>query len=92
MSYRASTGSITSLAMASFTTPSAHACSVCWVETTTVSTRTGTSPSYSTVTWVFPSGSTHPSSPFLRTSARRSDSRCAISIGSGISVAVSVQA
>ena len=28
----------------------------CWVETTTVSSRTGLSPSYSMVTWVLPSG------------------------------------
>ena len=30
---------------------------LCWVDTTTVSTRTGLpASSYSTVTWVFPSG------------------------------------
>jgi hypothetical protein len=28
----------------------------CWVESTTVSSRTGLSPSYSMVTWVLPSG------------------------------------
>ena len=30
--------------------------SLCWVETITASTRTGLSPSYSTVTWLLPSG------------------------------------
>ena len=78
--------------IASRITPSRHAASVCWVETTTVSTRTGFAPSYSIVTWVLPSGSTHGSSPLLRTCARRSDSRCAMSIGSGIRVGVSRQA
>jgi hypothetical protein len=28
----------------------------CWAETMTASTRTGLPPSYSTVTWLFPSG------------------------------------
>ena len=39
----------------------------CWVETTTVSRRTGLSPSYSMVTWVLPSGRRYGIVPSLRT-------------------------
>lgn len=61
----------------------------CCEETTTVSRRTALSPSYSMVTWVLPSGRRYGMVPFLRTSDRRFDSRCARKIGSGISVGVS---
>ena len=64
----------------------------CWLETTTVSTRTGRSPSYSMVTWVLPSGRRYGMVPSLRTAASCSASRWASSIGSGISAAVSEQA
>ena len=64
----------------------------CWLDTTTVSIRTALSPSYSTVTWVLPSGRRYAIVPFLRTSDSRSDSRCAIVIGSGISSGVSFDA
>lgn len=64
----------------------------CWVEITTVSKRTGRSPSYSMVTWVLPSGRRYGSTPLLRTSVSRRESRCASAIGSGISSGVSEQA
>jgi hypothetical protein len=48
---------------------------------TTVSTRTGRSPSYSMVTWVLPSGRRYGITPLLRTSVSEADSRCASMIG-----------
>jgi len=63
--------------------------SACCVETTTVWTRTGFPPSYSTVTCDFPSGRSHEMSPFSRAYERRSTSRCARWIGSGINSFVS---
>ncbi len=59
---------------------------------TTVWTRTGRSPSYSTVTWLLPSGRSQGRSPDLRALASRLVSRCARAIGSGISSGVSRQA
>ena len=59
----------------------------CCEETTTVSRRTALSPSYSMVTWVLPSGRRYGMVPFLRTSDRRLERRCARWIGSGISSA-----
>ena len=64
----------------------------CWLDSTTVSSRTGWSPSYSMVTWVLPSGRRYGIVPSLRTSDSRSASRCASSIGSGIRLGVSLQA
>jgi hypothetical protein len=61
----------------------------CWLDTTTVSSRTGVSPSYSIVTWVLPSGRRYGTVPERRTSDSRRASRCAIVIGSGISSVVS---
>ena len=63
--------------------------SACWVETTTVSTRIGRPPSYSTVTWDLPSGRRKSSSPLRRASESRCTSRCASVSGSGISSSVS---
>ena len=64
----------------------------CWVETTTVSTRTGLLPSYSMVTWLFESGRNQSTSLFCRASVRRFKMRCDSAIGSGISSGVSLQA
>ncbi len=64
----------------------------CWVEMTTVCTRTGFCPSYSTVTWLLPSGRSQGISPDRRAAASRCVSRCASAIGSGISSGVSVHA
>jgi hypothetical protein len=64
----------------------------CWLETTTVLSRTGRSPSYSMVTCVFPSGRRYGTVPSRRTAASRRASRCASAIGSGISSGVSEQA
>ena len=64
----------------------------CCVETTTVSIRTGVSPSYSTVTWLLLSGRSQSTSPFWRASVSRLMIRCASAIGSGISSGVSLQA
>jgi hypothetical protein len=61
----------------------------CWVETTTVSTCTGRSPSYSTETCVFPSGRSQATSPLLRTAASRSAMRWASRMGVGISASFS---
>ena len=56
----------------------------CCVETTTVSIRTGLSPSYSTVTCDLPSGRKKSTSPLLRTAASRRQILCESEIGSGI--------
>ena len=67
--------------------------SECWVDSTTVSMRTGRlSASYSMVTWVLPSGRRYSSVLSLRTSESFCASSCAITIGSGISTSVSSQA
>jgi hypothetical protein len=67
--------------------------SVCWVDSTTVSTRTGRlSASYSIVTWVLPSGRRYGSVPSLRACESLSARRCAITMGSGMSTSVSSQA
>ena len=55
-------------------------------------TRFGMPRSYSTVTWVLPSGRRYGSWPDLRTSASRRAIRWASAIGSGISSGVSRQA
>ena len=64
----------------------------CWVETTTVSIRTGVNPSYSTVTWLLASGRSQGIVPSCRNSVIRLMIRCASAIGSGISSGVSLQA
>ncbi len=61
-------------------------------ETTTVLISFGSPPSYSTVTWLFPSGRIHGRVRSLRFSARRLVSAWASEIGSGISSSVSSQA
>ena len=66
--------------------------SACWLETTTVSSRSALSPTYSMVTWVLPSGRRYGTAPDLRTAVSRRASRCARAIGSGISSGVSEQA
>ena len=63
---------------------------LCCVDTTTVSTRTGLAPSYSTVTCDLPSGRRYSSTPLRRASDRPLTSLCASMIGSGISSCVSV--
>ena len=65
---------------------------LCWVEITTASMRFGTPPTYSTLTWLLPSGRRKSRTPWRRTWERRCTSLCAIMIGSGISSAVSSQA
>ena len=64
----------------------------CWVETTTVSIRTGVKPSYSMVTWLLASGRSQGIVPSCRNSVIRLMIRCASAIGSGISSGVSLQA
>ena len=64
----------------------------CCVDTTTVSSRTGVIPEYSTVTWVLPSGRRYGTVPLRRTVDSCLDSWCASMIGSGISSGVSRQA
>ena len=64
----------------------------CWVEMTTVWTRTGLSSSYSSVTWLLLSGSSQASVLFSRSVAMHSTRRCERWIGSGISSSVSSQA
>ena len=91
-SYISRTGAITSLIKSLCKTFSRSTPSSCWVETTTVSSRTGRCPSYSIVTCVFPSGRKYPSVPFLRTLASCSANLCAIAIGSGINSGVSLHA
>ena len=64
--------------------------SACCVEITTASTRTGRfSASYSTVTWLLPSGRRYASCPDRRTSESLRASLCASEIGVGISSSVS---
>ena len=58
-------------------------------EITTASMRSGRRPSYSTVTWLLPSGRSHGSSRLRRARERRSTRRCASWIGSGMYSAVS---
>ncbi len=66
--------------------------SECWVDTTTLLIPTGRIPSYTTLTWVLPSGRSHGRSPALRTAASRSARRWASTIGSGMSDGVSSDA
>ncbi len=66
--------------------------SACWVETTTVSTRAGRPPRYSTETWVFPSGRSQGISPVVRASTRRLTRRRDHQAGAGIRASVSSQA
>ena len=64
----------------------------CWVEMRTVVSRFGLPSTYSTDTWVLPSGRRYGSTPDLRTSESRCASRCASQIGIGIRSSVSSQA
>src|SRR3977135_1499250 len=57
--------------------------SECWVDTTTLAIPTGRAPSYTTLTWVLPSGRSHERSPALRTAASRSARRRASTVRSG---------
>ncbi len=86
------TGAMTCSATSGASSESSEMSGACWLETTTVSSRAGRSPSYSMVTWVLPSGRRYGTVPSLRTSVRRWESRCAKAIGSGISSGVSRQA
>ena len=61
----------------------------CWDDTTTVRTRFGRPCSYSTVTWVLPSGRRYGSWPDFRTSDSRRAMRCARAMGRGMSSGVS---
>ena len=65
---------------------------LCCVEITTASMRIGLLPTYSTLTWLLPSGRRKLSTPSRRAVERRCTSLCAIMIGSGISSGVSSQA
>ena len=85
------TGSMTSVLIRS-TISACDTSGACWVETTTVSTRTGVAPSYSTVTWLLASGRSQLIEPFCRSSVIRLMIRWASAIGSGISSGVSLQA
>ena len=64
----------------------------CWVESTTVWTRLGVAPTYSTVTWLLASGRSCSMVCASRTLACDSTRRCESWIGSGISASVSLQA
>src|ERR1035441_1288112 len=50
----------------------------CWADTTTVSSRTGSWPTYSIVTWVLPSGRRYGTSPLRLSSDRRRASGAAV--------------
>ena len=65
---------------------------LCWLETTTASTRIGVVPSYSTVTCDLPSGRRYSSTPSRLAHDRPLVSLCASMIGSGISSSVSLHA
>ena len=64
----------------------------CWVLMSTLFSRTGRPFSYSTLTWVLPSGRRYGMAPLLRTSVRRSLRRWASQMGMGIRSGVSSQA
>ena len=66
--------------------------SSCWVETTTASMRVGLPSTYSTLTWLLPSGRRNSSVPARRTSLSWRTSLWASMMGSGISSGVSSQA
>ena len=66
--------------------------SSCCVETTTASMRLGLPSTYSTLTWLLPSGRRKSSRLARRTSLNCCTSLCAIMIGSGINSLVSSQA
>ena len=86
------TGSITSASMSGRRRVSTSTSSRCCAEISTVSTRTGLPSTYSTDTWLLPSGRRYGTTPALRTSESRFDKRWAIAIGIGISSSVSRQA
>ena len=65
---------------------------LCWVEMTTASMRFGVLPTYSTLTWLLPSGRRKSRMPSRRAVERRCTSLCAIMIGSGMSSGVSSHA
>ena len=81
------TCSIKSLLIVSLSTSSP-----CWVDISIVWTLTTLFPSYSTVTWVFPSGLKYSKVPFFLTSVNLLDSLWANDIGRGINSSVSLQA
>ena len=64
----------------------------CCVEISTVDRRFGLPSTYSTETWVLPSGRRYGSVPDLRTSESRNASLCASQIGIGMRSSVSSQA
>ncbi len=66
--------------------------SLCCVETTTASMRLGVLPTYSTLTWLLPSGRRKSRAPWRRTSESCRTSLWASMMGSGISSGVSSQA
>ncbi len=66
--------------------------SACCDETTTASMRLGVVPSYSTVTWLLPSGRSQSSSPVRRAMLSAWVSRWASRIGIGMSASVSLVA
>ena len=65
---------------------------LCCVEMTTASMRLGVLSTYSTLTWLLPSGRRKSRMPSRRTSESRRTSLWAIMMGSGISSGVSSQA
>ena len=91
--YFAGMTGFTTVSMTASRRSSVEISGLCWVETTMAGQRrTLPSLSYSTVTWLLPSGRSHLSWPDLRTSARRRDSLWAMEMGAGISSGVSSQA
>jgi hypothetical protein len=81
------THSLTASSSLAFSTSGA-----CCVDTTTARTPVGLPSTYSTATWLFPSGRSQSSWPCRRTTANCSVSPCASMIGRGMSSAVSSQA
>ena len=91
--YRAGMTGLTTVSTMASRRSSMEISGLCWVETTMAGQRrTLPSPSYSTVTWLLPSGRSQGSSPLLRTAARRRQSPWAREMGAGISSGVSSQA
>src|SRR6478752_348769 len=74
------TGSITSASMSGRRSVSTSTSSRCCAEISTVSTRTGLPSTYSTDTWLLPSGRRYGTTPALRTSESRFDKRWAVEI------------
>ena len=91
--YFAGMTGFTTVSMTASRSSSVEISGLCWVETTMAGQRrTLPSLSYSTVTWLLPSGRSQLSSPLLRTAASRRHRAWAMAMGAGISSGVSSQA